>query len=53
MIDGTALKWEYFKPFDGLTDTEIKKLSASEVKEREAICMEKNVWEVATGGNYG
>lgn len=47
LLDGTALKWEYFKPFGGLTDTEIKKLSASEVKEREAICMEKNAWEVA------
>ena len=47
LVDGTALKWEYFKPFDGLTDEEIKKLSASEVKEREAIRMEKNAWEVA------
>ena len=28
LVDGTALKWEYFKPFDGLTDEEIKKLSA-------------------------
>lgn len=53
LVDGTALKWEYFKPFDGLTDTEIKKLSASEVKEREAICMEKNAWEVARGDSYG
>ena len=24
LVDGTALKWEYFKPFDGLTDEEIK-----------------------------
>lgn len=47
LVDGTALKWEYFKPFDGLTDEEIKKLSATEVKDREALCMEKNAWEVA------
>ena len=47
-MDGTALKWEYFKRFDSLTDEEIKKLSATEVvKKREAICMEKNAWEVA------
>ena len=47
LVDGTALKWDYFKPFDGLTDEEIKKLSATEVNGREAICMEKNAWEVA------
>ena len=46
-MDGTALKWEYFTPCDGLTDKEIKKLSATKVKKREAICMEKNAWEVA------
>ena len=33
LVDGTALKWDYFKPFDGLTDEEIKKLSATQVKE--------------------
>ena len=32
LVGGTALKWQYFKPFDGLTNEEIKKLSASEVK---------------------
>lgn len=47
LVDGTVLKWEHFKPFDDLTDEEIKKLYATEVKEREAICMEKNAWEVA------
>lgn len=26
LVDGIALKWEYFKPFDDLTDEEIKKL---------------------------
>ena len=50
LVDGTALKWEHFKPFDGLADEEIKKLSASEVKEREAIRMEKNAWKVASTG---
>ena len=35
LVDGTA--WEYSKPFDGLTDKEIKKLSASEVKERQFV----------------
>ena len=38
------MEWEYFKPFDDLTDEEIKKLS---VTEAEAICMKKNALEVA------
>ena len=47
LVDGTALKWEYFKPFDGLTSEEIDELSAKEVKEKENLCMEKNAWRVA------
>lgn len=35
LVDGTALKWEYLKPFDDLPNEEIDELSASEVKERE------------------
>ena len=47
LVDGTALKWEYYKPFDGLASGEIDKLSASEIKERQALCMERNAWRVA------
>ena len=44
---GSALRWEYFKPFDGLTIEEIDALSASEVKQKERDCMKKNAWQVA------
>ena len=37
LVDGTALKWEDFKPFDDLTVEKIKKLSATEVKERRFV----------------
>lgn len=47
LVDGSALKWEYYKPFDGLSDQEVNNLTSSEVKERESMCMEKNAWEVA------
>ena len=47
LVDGSALRWEYFKPFDGLTVEEIDALSASEVKQKERDCMEKNAWQVA------
>ena len=30
LVDGSALRWEYSKPFDGLTIEEIDALSASE-----------------------
>ena len=30
LVDGSALRWEYFKPLDGLTIEEIDALSASE-----------------------
>ena len=35
LVDGSALRWEYFKPFDGLTLEEIDAISASEVKQQE------------------
>ena len=47
LVDGSALRWEYFKPFDGLTVEEIDALSVSEVKQKERDCMEKNAWQVA------
>ena len=47
LVDGSALKWEYYKPFGGLSDEEIKNLSATKVKDKEAICMEtENVWQL-------
>ena len=42
LVDGTSLKWEYYKPFDGLTEEVIQRLSAKEVLEKESVCMEKN-----------
>ena len=30
LVDGTALKWEYFKPFDGFTSEQIDKLTAKQ-----------------------
>ncbi len=47
LVDGTALKWEYFTPFDGLTNEEIDELSSNELKEKDNLSMEKNVWRVA------
>ena len=44
LVDRTALKWEYLKPFDGLTSEEIDELSSNELKEKENLCMEKNAW---------
>lgn len=32
LVDGLALRWQYFKPFDGMTAVEIGALSANEVK---------------------
>ena len=40
LVDGSALKWDYYGPFDGLEQDKIKKLSATELEEREADCME-------------
>ena len=42
LVDGSALKWDYYGPFDGLEQDEIKKLSATELAETEADCMERN-----------
>ena len=47
LVDGTASKWENFKPFDGLTSEEIDELSPNELKEKEDLCMEKNAWRLA------
>jgi hypothetical protein len=47
LVDGTALKWKYYTPFDGLTSEEIDHLSSNELKEKENLCMEKNAWRVA------
>ena len=39
LVDGSALRWQYFKPFDGTTAVEIGALSANEVKQKEKECM--------------
>ena len=46
-MDGGALKWQYYGPFDDLAAEDIDKLSMSEVKRREEECMEKNAWRVS------
>ncbi len=47
LVDGTALKWEYFTLFDGLTNEEIGELSSNELKEKDNLSMGKNAWRVA------
>ena len=47
LVDGSALRWQYFKRFDGTTAVEIGALSADEVKQKEKDWMEKNAWQVA------
>jgi len=37
LVDGTSLKWEYYKPFDGLTEEEIQRLTAKEVLDKESV----------------
>lgn len=47
LVDGSALKWNYYGPLDGLTEAEVKNLSVTDLQERENDCMEKNAWKVA------
>lgn len=47
LVDGRALKWEYFKPTDIMSEEEIKKLTVAEIKELEAETMERNAWQVS------
>jgi len=44
LLDGSAVRWEYFQPLDGLTIEEIGATSASDVKQKERDCLEKNAW---------
>ena len=46
-MDGSALKWHYYGPFDGLSEDEIHTLSVVELKQREDESMEKNAWRVS------
>ena len=46
LVDGGAMKWQYFGPFDHLSMEEIENLSITELKKREE-CMEKNAWKVS------
>ncbi|CAB4032480.1 RNA-directed DNA polymerase from transposon X-element, partial [Paramuricea clavata] len=47
LVDGRALKWEYFKPTDIMYEDEFKKLTVAEVKKLEAETMERNAWKVS------
>ena len=45
LVDGSALKWNYYGPLDGLTEDEVKNLSVTELQQRENDCMEKKCME--------
>ena len=47
LVDGRALKWEYFKPTDIMNEEEFKKLTVAEIKKLEAETMERNAWKVS------
>ena len=46
-MDGSALKWNYYGPLDGLTEDEVNNLSVTDLQKRENDCMEENAWKVA------
>ncbi|XP_070580686.1 uncharacterized protein [Ptychodera flava] len=47
LVDGSALKWDYHKPSDGLTEDELNRLTVEQTKELEKSCKERNAWQVA------
>ena len=47
LVDGSALKWNYYATLDGLSQYEIENLSLIDLQKREEDCMEKNAWRVA------
>ena len=46
LVDVSALRWQYFKPFVDMTAVGIAALSANEVNQKEKGCKEKNAWQV-------
>ena len=46
ICDGGSLLWEYRKPFDGLSDEEIEKMTVQELEEHELQRMEFNTYKV-------
>lgn len=47
LVDGGAMKWQYYEAFEGLTQEEIQALSLADIKKREELAMEQNAWRVA------
>ena len=47
LVDGSALKWQYYNAFDNLSKEEIENLSANDVKKLEEKAMELNALHVA------
>ena len=45
-MDGSTIKWEYEKRFQGMTTDEINALSISDYQELEKKWMENNAWKV-------
>ena len=47
MVDGEALKWQYFRPFDGLTTEEVNNLSITDLKKKRRGVHGENAWRVS------
>ena len=42
LVDGASLHWEYYKEFHGLSEDDLKTMSAREIKEHEDARMMEN-----------
>lgn len=47
MVDGGTLHWEKYKPLEGMSEEEIKKMSIEDIEDNERQCNERNAWYVA------
>jgi hypothetical protein len=47
LVDGSALKWNYFDALDGKCPEEIEKMTMQDITAEEDKCMERNAWKVA------
>ncbi len=47
LVDGSALKWEYFKALEGKSAKEIEAMTIDEIEKEEEECMKRNAWMVA------
>jgi hypothetical protein len=40
-------RWDYYKPFDGMSEVEVQELSSADVDHLKSETMEKNAWTVS------